>query len=354
MTPRLTFLPEWVEQDLVLISWPNETMDWASRLPQIEACYKQMAESILAYEDLLILAKDPEHVRSLLSDCEHKHELFIMEMDCNDTWCRDYAPLSLLLTDEEGNERPMIVDFTFNGWGMKFAADKDNLITRALYLSRAFVPETAYTNALSLVFEGGGIESDGAGTLLSTESVIVEPNRNAGVDDEALRQYLIEILGGERLLTLTNGQIEGDDTDGHIDTLARFLTPTTIAYVSCEDPKDSHYHELERMKKELEALRTKDGAPYELIPLPLPPALHDEEGQRMPATYANFLFVNGALLVPTYDVETDAVALERLKAAVPDREIVAVPSRALIYQHGSLHCATMQFPRGFMNKNKWR
>ena len=334
MTPRLTFLPEWVEQDLVLISWPNETMDWASRLPQIEACYKQMAESILAYEDLLILAKDPEHVRSLLSDREHKHELFIMEMDCNDTWCRDYAPLSL--------------------WGMKFAADKDNLITRALYLSRAFVPETAYTNALSLVFEGGGIESDGAGTLLSTESVIVEPNRNAGVDDEALRQYLIEILGGERLLTLTNGQIEGDDTDGHIDTLARFLTPTTIAYVSCEDPKDSHYHELERMKKELEALRTKDGAPYELIPLPLPPALHDEEGLRMPATYANFLFVNGALLVPTYDVETDTVALERLKAAVPDREIVAVPSRALIYQHGSLHCATMQFPHGFMNKNKWR
>ena len=248
----------------------------------------------------------------------------------------------------------MIVDFTFNGWGMKFAADKDNLITRALYLSRAFVPETAYTNALSLVFEGGGIESDGAGTLLSTESVIVEPNRNSGIDDEALRQYLIEILGGERLLTLTNGQIEGDDTDGHIDTLARFLTPTTIAYVSCEDPKDSHYHELERMKKELEALRTKDGAPYKLIPLPLPPALHDEEGERMPATYANFLFVNGALLVPTYDVETDAVALERLKAAVPDREIVSVPSRALIYQHGSLHCATMQFPRGFMNKNKWR
>ena len=318
MTPRLTFLPEWVEQDLVLLSWPNETMDWASRLPQIEACYKQMVEAILAYEDLLILAKDTEHVRALLSAQEYKHELFIMEMDCNDTWCRDYAPLSLLLTDEDGQERPMIVDFTFNGWGMKFAADKDNLITRALYLSRAFVPETAYTNALSLVFEGGGIESDGAGTLLSTESVIVEPNRNAGVDDEAL------------------------------------LSPTAIAYVSCEDPKDDHYHELERMKKELEALRTKDGVPYELIPLPLPPALYDEEGERMPATYANFLFVNGALLVPTYDVATDAIALERLQAAVPDRAIVPVPSRALIYQHGSLHCATMQFPRGFINKNKWR
>ena len=108
------------------------------------------------------------------------------------------------------------------------------------------------------------------------------------------------------------------------------------------------------MKKELEALRTKDGASYELIPLPLPPALYDEEGERMPATYANFLFVNGALLVPTYDVPTDAIALERLQAAVPDCAIVPVPSRALIYQHGSLHCATMQFPRGFINKNKWR
>ena len=236
---------------------------------------------------------------------------------------------------------------------MKFAADRDNIVTRALYLARAFSHDVAYVNALSLVFEGGGIESDGAGTLLTTESVLVEPNRNAGVDDAVLREHLMEILGGKRLLALENGELEGDDTDGHIDTLARFLSPEAIAYVGCEDTRDDHYHPLRRMREELEAYRTLEGKPYKLVELPLPPAIYDEEGQRLPATYANFLFVNGALLVPTYGVPTDEVALDRLRQALPDHAVVGVDSRALIYQHGSLHCATMQFPRGFVNKNKW-
>lgn len=352
-TPEVTLIPEWAEQDLVLLSWPDAEMDWASRLPEIEACYRGIAEAILEWEDLLILAKDTERIRQLLGSKTYKHKLFIQEMDCNDTWCRDYAPLSLQLKEEDGTDRKLIVDFTFNGWGMKFAADRDNIVTRALYLARAFSHDVAYVNALSLVFEGGGIESDGAGTLLTTESVLVEPNRNAGVDDAVLREHLMEILGGKRLLALENGELEGDDTDGHIDTLARFLSPETIAYVGCEDTRDDHYHPLRRMREELEAYRTLEGEPYKLVELPLPPAIYDEEGQRLPATYANFLFVNGALLVPTYGVPTDEVALERLRQAVPDRAVVGVDSRALIYQHGSLHCATMQFPRGFVNKNKW-
>lgn len=353
MSAHIRLLPEWAPQDLVLLSWPNETMDWASHLAEIESCYLGIAKAVLQWEDLLILAKDTDHVRSLLSGETYPHQLFVMEMDCNDTWCRDYAPLSLLYTDDAGQETKLILDFTFNGWGMKFAADKDNLVSRALYLSRAFQPEVGYTNALSLVFEGGGIESDGQGTLLTTESVLVEPNRNAGIDDEALRQYLAEMMGGKRLLALSNGELEGDDTDGHIDTLARFLSPTTIAYVGCDDPTDVHYHGLNRMEEELKALRTEEDKPYELVRLPLPPAIYDEEGQRLPATYANFLFVNGALLVPTYDEPTDAPALDALRKALPDREIVGVDSRSLILQHGSLHCATMQFPEGFINKSKW-
>lgn len=353
MTIPVTFIPEWAEQDLVLLAWPNAEMDWAKRLPEIETCYRGIAEAILAWEDLLIIAKDTDHVRQLLGDKPRKHQLFLLEMECNDTWCRDYAPLSLQLREEDGAVRPMIVDFTFNGWGMKFAADRDNLVTRALYLSRAFASDVHYVNALSLVFEGGGIESDGQGTLLTTESVLVEPNRNAGIDDEVLRTHLCDILGGERLLALGNGELEGDDTDGHVDTLARFLSPEIIAYVGCQDERDTHYHPLKRMREELEALRTRDDKPYQLVELPLPPAIYDEEGERLPATYANFLFVNGALLVPTYGVETDEVALERLRSAVPDRAVIGVDSRALIYQHGSLHCATMQFPKGFINKNKW-
>ena len=353
ITPEVTFIPEWAEQDLVLLSWPNADMDWASRLPEIEACYRGIAEAILEWEDLLILAKDTEHVRQFLGDKPRKHQLFLLEMECNDTWCRDYAPLSLHYHEADGTLRLLIVDFTFNGWGMKFAADRDNLVSRALYLSRAFTPDVAYVNGLSIVFEGGGIESDGQGTLLATDSVVVEPNRNAGVDEEVLRTHLMEILGGKRLLSLENGELEGDDTDGHIDTLARFLTPEMIAYVGCDDERDSHYQALRRMREELENFRTLEDKPYQLVELPLPPAIYDEEGERLPATYANFLFVNGALLVPTYGVPSDEVALERLRKALPELAIVGVDSRALIYQHGSLHCATMQFPKGFINKNKW-
>ena len=353
ITPEVTFIPEWAEQDLVLLSWPNADMDWASRLPEIEACYRGIAEAILEWEDLLILAKDTEHVRQFLGDKPRKHQLFLLEMECNDTWCRDYAPLSLHYHEADGTLRPLIVDFTFNGWGMKFAADRDNLVSRALYLSRAFTPDVAYVNGLGIVFEGGGIESDGQGTLLTTDSVVVEPNRNAGVDEEVLRTHLMEILGGKRLLSLENGELEGDDTDGHIDTLARFLTPEMIAYVGCDDERDSHYHALRRMREELENFRTLEDKPYQLVELPLPPAIYDEEGERLPATYANFLFVNGALLVPTYGVPSDEVALERLRKALPELAVVGVDSRALIYQHGSLHCATMQFPKGFINKNKW-
>ena len=353
ITPEVTFIPEWAEQDLVLLSWPNADMDWASRLPEIEACYRGIAEAILEWEDLLILAKDTEHVRQFLGDRPRKHQLFLLEMECNDTWCRDYAPLSLHYHEADGTLRPLIVDFTFNGWGMKFAADRDNLVSRALYLSRAFVPDVAYVNGLSIVFAGGGIASDGQGTLLTTDSVVVEPHRNAGVDEEVLRTHLMEILGGKRLLSLENGELEGDDTDGHIDTLARFLSPEMIVYVGCDDERDSHYHALCRMREELENFRTLEDKPYQLVELPLPPAIYDEGGERLPATYANFLFVNGALLVPTYGVPSDEVALERLRKALPELTVVGVDSRALIYQHGSLHCATMQFPKGFINKNKW-
>ena len=354
MAHHVTLIPEWAEQDLVLIIWPNATMDWAYMLPEVEACYIELAHAILEWEDLLVLARDPEHVRTLLMTKPLKYELFVMEMDNNDTWCRDYAPLSLMVRDDAGKERPMIVDFTFNGWGMKYPANKDNLVSRALFLSRSFVAEMGYTNALSLTFEGGGIESDGAGTLLTTTSVLFEPNRNAGLQEDSLQAYLRDVLGGDRLIALEHGALEGDDTDGHIDTLARFLSPTQIAYVGCTDGNDLHYHALQRMKGELEQLRTIDDKPYELIELPLPPAIYDEEGERLPATYANFLFVNGALLVPTYNVETDELALETLRQALPDHVIVPVYCRPLIKQHGSLHCATMQFPRGFMNKSKWR
>lgn len=350
---KLTMIPEWEEQDLVLLTWPHAETDWAEMLEEVEGCYLDIAKSILRFEDLLILTQEPAHVKALFEGYEAQHKLYVLEMPSNDTWVRDYGPLSFRIEDEEGKVSKAIADFTFNGWGMKFAASKDNLMTRCLYLSAAFDREVQTMNRLMLVLEGGGVESDGRGTILSTYGCIHEPNRNPGFAEEDLHNLIAESLGAERLLLLRNGELEGDDTDGHVDTLARFLSPTQIAYVQCTDGYDMHYHGLKRMEKELQELRTLEGEPYELIPLPLPKAIYEADGHRLPATYANFLFVNGAILVPTYAQEDDEVVLERLRKACPDREIVGVDCRQLIRQHGSLHCATMQIPKGFMNKANW-
>lgn len=346
-------IPEWEEQDLVLLTWPHEGMDWREMLPEIEACYMRIAQAILRFEDLLILTEEPERVKGLFAGQEHRYKLFVLEMPSNDTWVRDYGPIAFRQEQNDGTYTKAIADFTFNGWGMKFPANKDNLMTRCLSLSGAFRREVQRLNRLMLVLEGGGIESDGRGTILSTYGCLHEPNRNPGFGEEELEGLVSEVLGAERLLLLKNGELEGDDTDGHVDTLARFLSPTQIAYVQCEDGYDMHYHGLKRMEEELKAFTNFEGKHYELIPLPLPKAVYDKQGERLPATYANFLFVNGAILVPTYDQPSDQIALDRLRQVCPDREIVGVDASALIYQHGSLHCATMQIPSGFMNKDKW-
>jgi agmatine deiminase len=149
------------------------------------------------------------------------------------------------------------------------------------------------------------------------------------------------------VLWLNHGYLAGDDTDSHIDTLARFINPTTIAYVRCDNPRDEHFRALQAMEEELRAFRTDDGAPYRLEPLPWPDACFDpDDGHRLPATYANFLFINGAVLVPTYGVSQDAAALEVFRRLCPDRDVIAIDCRLLIRQHGSLHCITMQYPEG--------
>lgn len=350
---KLTLIPEWEEQDLVLLTWPHQDTDWTEMLEEIESCYLDITRTILRFEDVLILTQEPKRVRSFFEGEEHPYKLYVLEMPSNDTWVRDYGPLSFRIEQSDGSVQKAIADFTFNGWGMKFAAGKDNLMTRCLYLSAAFRRDVQTMNRLMLVLEGGGVESDGMGTILSTYGCIHEPNRNPGFAEEDLQNLISETLGAERLLLLRNGELEGDDTDGHIDTLARFLSPTQIAYVQCTDGYDMHYHGLKRMEKELQELRTIDGKPYELIPLPLPTAIYEEDGHRLPATYANFLFVNGAIIVPTYKQESDTLVIQRLKEACPDREVVGIDCRQLIRQHGSLHCATMQIPKGFMNKDNW-
>ena len=239
---------------------------------------------------------------------------------------------------------PSLLDFAFNGWGLKYASELDNQITRQAVETGALNGQ--YVNRLDFILEGGSIESDGMGTLLTTSECLLSSNRNERLNQVEIEDYLKSVFHLQQVLWLDHGYLAGDDTDSHIDTLARFCSTDTIAYVKCEDKEDEHYGALHAMEEQLKTFRTLAGAPYRLLALPMADKI-EEDGERLPATYANFLILNDAILYPTYNQpQNDKKAGEVLQQAFPGRQIVGIDCRALIKQHGSLHCVTMQYPTG--------
>ncbi len=339
---RIVFPAEWASQSAVQLTWPHEQTDWAPILHEVTPCFVAIAREIVKRENLLIVCPDAAEVRRQLGDIDEQRIMF-REMETNDTWARDHAGITVF---SEG--QPIVYDFVFNGWGMKYAAYHDNLITRTLAATETFANEVRLVNMQPFVLEGGSLESDGKGTLLTTSECLESLNRNEYLNRQQLEIHLKEIFGLDRILWLENGYLAGDDTDSHIDTLARFCDPETIAYVQCTDETDEHFAELQMMEEELKAFRTVYGKPYRLLPLPMADRII-EEGERLPATYANFLIINGAVLVPFYRSEKDEIARKTLQIAFPDREIVGIDCRPLIKQHGSLHCVTMQYPFSVIN-----
>lgn len=337
--------PEWAPQSGVMLTWPHAHGDWAKRLKQVEPVFTEIARQVGRREKLLISCYDQahrEHVGQRLAEGGVDLKRVILHtVPSNDTWARDHGPLTVLCREE-----PLLLDFGFNGWGGKYGYALDNQITRKLYALDTFGEAPLQT--VDLILEGGSIEVDGSGTLLTTARCLLAPTRNPRSSREQLEQKLKELLGINRILWLHRGYLAGDDTDSHIDTLARYCDRNTIAYVSCDDPADEHYAELRAMEEELKAFRAADGQPYRLVPLPWPRAKLDEDGNRLPATYANFLIINEAILVPTYEDPADNIALAHLKECFPDREVVAINCLPLIYQFGSLHCVTMQLPEGVL------
>jgi agmatine deiminase len=337
--------PEWAPQDGVMLTWPHTQGDWAHHLADAERTFANLAREIGRHERVLIVCYDEVHrsrVQDLLTAAgvdPARTELRIAPS--NDSWARDHGPITVLCSGQA-----QLLDFRFNGWGGKYPADLDNAITPALFRNGAFGDTPL--ESVDLVLEGGGIEVDGSGTLLATRPCLMSPKRNPGLTPDRMEQLLAEHLGIERFLWLEHGWLAGDDTDGHIDTLARFCDRETIAYVHCGDREDEHYEPLSAMEAELQQFVSAAGTPYRLVPLPLPGARFDDAGQRLPATYANFLIINDAVLVPTYADPMDAVALERLRPCFPDRELVTIDALPLIRQYGSLHCVTMQLPAGVM------
>jgi len=254
----------------------------------------------------------------------------------NDTWTRDYGPITV-----RNNKQTVMLDFTFNGWGNKFDATLDNTVNNQLTEAGAW-PPTAVCK-IDYILEGGSIDSDGQGSLLTTSACLLHPHRNPGYSREQVESLLGKTLGCTRVLWLENGFLIGDDTDSHIDMLARFCDPQTIAYTTCTDEQDEHYAALKQMEMELRQFTTASGHPYRLIPLPIPAPIHAKDGQRLPASYANFLIINDAVLLPVYqDQQADKHAFMQLQNAFVDREIITIDCKPLIMQHGSLHCASMQ------------
>lgn len=340
---RTTQLPaEWYPQCAVQLTWPHAETDWAPILKEVTRCYIQMAMQIALREKLIIVTPEPDMVKALLTEqlpqniCE---QITYCTMPTNDTWARDHGFITLLAPDG-----PRLLDFRFNGWGEKFPAELDNGISRRMM--EQGILKGHYKDHLDFVLEGGSIESDGKGTILTTSKCLLAPHRNQPLTKKQIEARLLETLHAERILWLDYGYLAGDDTDSHIDTLARFCPDDTIAYVRCLEGDDEHHAELAKMEAQLKGFRTTNGKPYRLIPLPMTKAAYDEDGTRLPATYANFLVTNGAVLMPTYgNPDTDLEAKSQLAKAFPHHDIVGIDCRTLITQHGSLHCCTMQYPK---------
>lgn len=337
-----TIMPaEWQPQEAIMLAWPHSDTDWNYMLSEVQDCFKRVAQAIVSEMRLIVVAPCINDVKLQLKDIDNGNIIY-QEIETNDTWARDFGPISVFK-----NGIPFLLDFRFNAWGMKFASCYDNQVNLKMALNGIF--EAQMINHHDFVLEGGSIESDGKGTILTTSHCLLSPNRNDFLKKKEIEQELMKRLGAQKVLWLNSGELVGDDTDAHIDTLARLAPGNTILYVKCDDPGDEQYESLQRMENELMRMTNAQNEPFRLVPLPCPAPIVDEDSMRLPATYANFLITNKQVLVPIYGQESnDIKALNAVQSAFPSRKVAGIDCNALIKQHGSLHCITMQIPQNFL------
>lgn len=338
---------EWAPQDAVMLTWPHQDTDWRDILPSVEPVFVEISRAISQVQALLIVCHNTAvqaHVLSVLTRANvNIDNIHTIISQTNDTWARDHGPITLT----QGNEI-LALNFTFNGWGNKYPSEYDNQINAALFNELSLANHQV--KAINFVLEGGAIESDGNGHLLTTAHCLFNQNRNPSYSKAQIIDFVLNALGLEKALVLNHGELVGDDTDAHIDTLCRFAPNNTLVYCQSSDKDDEHYASLSAMENELSALRDKNNQAFKLIPLPMPEAKFNQDGERLPATYANFLIINGAVLVPTYQDIHDALALKQMAKAFPEHEIIGIDCLPIIEQFGSLHCLTMQLPKGFLSR----
>lgn len=333
----IRFIAEWEPQDAVLLALPHEDTDWAYMLGRARDQYRRLVGALTSNGvHAVVLCRDPKTDAALFEGSD-KSLLTLIQMDFNDTWTRDYGPIAVMKDD-----RIRALDFGFNGWGLKFASDKDNLVNQNLRDICMIKPEV-YRKECDFILEGGSVETDGCGTLLTTSRCLCSPNRNGGLTRGELNEILMKRLGVSHVLWLDYGALEGDDTDSHIDTLARMAPGNTILFTGCRNMDDPHFEELLKMRAQLSVMRTAEGEAFNLVELPLPDPVYDDDGNRLPATYANYLVTDHTVFMPSYgQPHNDELACQTVRIAYPCHKVVSVDCTALLCQHGSLHCATMQ------------
>ncbi len=325
MAETLARLPaEWSRQKATLLAFPSASGDWRGQLAGIRQEYRRLIDAISRFQSVILLT--PPEEPELSGEWSGQESVVCLPVSINDTWCRDYGPICV-----HRDQETQALDFHFDGWGGKYDASLDNRVNRTLADHPAF--SNYRFKSLSFELEGGAIESDGIGSLLVNWHCL--QTRHAELDRQELERELCRLLAVDRVIGIDVPPTEGDDTDGHIDTLARFVDEQTIAWQRQADAERS-----ERIETQLQALRRPDGTRYRLIALPQPTGF--DPG--LPANYANFLFVNGGCLVPAYDVPADEEARMMLAQALPEHEVISVSSAILISQFGSIHCATMHIP----------
>lgn len=341
----IRFIAEWEPVEYILLALPNKDTDWDYILPEALDQYQRLVKAINSEGiKVALLCHDVNEAQKIMKDSD-QNLIWYIPMEYNDTWTRDYGMLTVVR-----NERLRALDFGFNAWGLKFAADKDNLVNLNLN-NQGLLQALTYRNERDFVLEGGSVDSDGNGTILTTSRCLQSPNRNGGKTKAELNQELLDRLGADHVLWLDHGALDGDDTDSHIDTLARIAPDDTIVFTGTKNFDDPQFESLLAMRAQLTLFRTAEGNPYNLVELPLPDPVFDNDGSRLPATYANYLVANGVVFMPTYaQPDKDELAMRSIMIAYPKHKVIGVDCRTLLRQHGSLHCATMQIPAGILNK----
>lgn len=338
----IRFPAEWERQSAILLTWPHENTDWQENLWQVETVFIDVVRHLARYQTVIVSCFNKahrQHIEKKFHEARIPEEQYILCLaKSNDSWSRDHGPITVY-----ENNRPLLLDFSFNGWGNKYPFDLDNMITRCLYKEGVFRDTPLKT--IDYVLEGGSVDSDGLGTIITTSQCLLAETRNPSFNRKDIEDLFEKQFGVSRIIWIKHSRLAGDDTDGHIDMLVRFINKDTLVYTSSKEPGNSNYQELIKLERELKNLSAKYGTAYSLIPLPTP-VIRDAGGQQLPATYINFLFCNEQILVPTYNHVMDTEALTIISELVPDREVVGINSLPLIQQHGGLHCITMQLPEG--------